>query len=147
MHIDKHTNIGCIILQGCDWLCPCPHNLLPRVLVAQSCPMDFAIPWTVCSPPVSSGLGILQARTLEWVAIPSSRGYSWSRDQTWVSHITDRFFTHLRHLGSPLGSPLKTPSWLSEWVSQSSTVQELILWNAGPSLLVQSHCLSETITQ
>ena len=42
--------------------------------VAQSClnlgdPMD-------CSPPGSSVHGILQARTLEWVAMPSSRGSS-----------------------------------------------------------------------
>ena len=29
-----------------------------------------------CSLPVSSVLGILQARILEWIAIPFSRGYS-----------------------------------------------------------------------
>ena len=27
-----------------------------------------------CNPPASSVLGILQAKILEWVAIPSSRG-------------------------------------------------------------------------
>ena len=37
--------------------------------------------------------GILQARTLEWVAIPFSRGSSWPRDQARVSWIEDRFFT------------------------------------------------------
>ena len=36
---------------------------------------------------------ILQARILEWVAIPFSRGSSQPRDQTRVSHITGRFFT------------------------------------------------------
>ena len=45
-----------------------------KVFVAQSCltlgsPMD-------CSPPSSSVQGILQARILEWVAIPFSRGSS-----------------------------------------------------------------------
>ena len=40
-----------------------------------------------CSPPGSPVQGILQARTLEWVAMPSSRGSSQSRDQTQVSHI------------------------------------------------------------
>ena len=30
---------------------------------------------------------------LEWVAISFSRGSSWPRDRTWVSHITGRFFT------------------------------------------------------
>ena len=38
-----------------------------------------------CSPPGSSDHGILQARILEWVAMPSSRGSSWPRDQTQVS--------------------------------------------------------------
>ena len=37
--------------------------------------------------------GILQARILEWVAIPFSRGSSQLRDQTQVSLIAARFFT------------------------------------------------------
>ena len=49
-----------------------------KVFVSQLCltlydPME-------CSPPVSSVYGILQARILEWVAIPFSRGSSRSRD-------------------------------------------------------------------
>ena len=36
---------------------------------------------------------VLQVRTLEWVAISSSRGSSWPRDGTWVSCIAGRFFT------------------------------------------------------
>ena len=52
----------------------------------QSCltlcdPMD-------CSLPGSSDQGIFQARTLEWVALPSFRGSSWCRDRTWVSYIS-----------------------------------------------------------
>ena len=46
-----------------------------------------------CSPPGSSVHGILQARKLEWVAIPFSRVSSQPRDQTRVSHIAGRFFT------------------------------------------------------
>ena len=46
-----------------------------------------------CNPPGSSGYGILQARILEWVAIPFSRGSSQPRDPTQVSCITGRFFT------------------------------------------------------
>ena len=38
-----------------------------------------------CSPPSSSVPGILQARILEWVAMPSCRGSSQPRDQTHVS--------------------------------------------------------------
>ena len=41
-----------------------------------------------CSPPDSSVHGILQARILEWVATPSSRGSSWSRDWTCVSYVS-----------------------------------------------------------
>ena len=36
--------------------------------------------------------GILQARILEWVAIPFSRGSSRPRDETWVSLTAGRFF-------------------------------------------------------
>ena len=45
------------------------------------------------SPPDTSVHGILQARKLEWVAMPSSRGSSQPRDQTQVSHITGELFT------------------------------------------------------
>ena len=38
-----------------------------------------------CSPPGSSIHGILQARVLEWAALPSSRASSVSRDRIWVS--------------------------------------------------------------
>jgi len=37
--------------------------------------------------------GILQARILEWVAFPFSRGSSQPRDGTQVSHIAGGFFT------------------------------------------------------
>ena len=62
-----------------------------KVLVAQSWPplcdpMDF-------SPPGSSVHGILQARVLEWVAIPFPRGSSWPRDRTQVSCPEVRFST------------------------------------------------------
>ena len=46
-----------------------------------------------CSPPGSSAHGILQARTLEWVAILFSRRSSQPRDQTQVSLIAGRFST------------------------------------------------------
>ena len=38
-----------------------------------------------CSPSCSSVHGILQARIVEWVAMPSSRGSCWPRDRTQVS--------------------------------------------------------------
>ena len=39
--------------------------------------------------------GILQARILEWVALPYSRGSSQPRDQAQASHIEDGFLTSL----------------------------------------------------
>ena len=39
------------------------------------------------SPPGSSVHGILQARILEWVAMTSSRGSFWPRDQTCISFV------------------------------------------------------------
>ena len=60
-----------------------------KVLVAQSCLKHFATPWT----PGSSVHGILQARILEWVAIPFSRGSPQPRDPTQVSCIAGGFFT------------------------------------------------------
>ena len=46
-----------------------------------------------CSPPSSSVHGIPSARILEWVAMPSSKGSSRSRNQTRVSCIAGGFFT------------------------------------------------------
>ena len=46
-----------------------------------------------CSPPGSSVHGILQARILEWIAIPFSKGSSALRNQTQVFCISGRFFT------------------------------------------------------
>ena len=52
----------------------------------------FAAPWTVaCQAPLS--MGILQARILEWVAMPISRGSSLPWDQTQFSCIAGGFFT------------------------------------------------------
>ena len=42
----------------------------------------------VCSLPGSSADRLLQARILEWVATPSSRGSSQPRDQTHVSYVS-----------------------------------------------------------
>ena len=60
-------------------------------LVAQLCP-TVCDPVN-CSPPGSSVHGILQARILEWIAIPFSRWSSQPRDQIQVSWTAGRFFT------------------------------------------------------
>ena len=72
-------------------------SLAAAAKLLQSCP-------TLCdprdsSPPGSPVPGILQARILEWVAMPSSRGSSQPRDRIQVSRIAGRFC--LSHQGSP----------------------------------------------
>ena len=57
----------------------------------QSCP-NFCDPID-CSPPGSSVHGVLQARILEWVAIPFSRESSQPKCWTWVSCLVGRRFT------------------------------------------------------
>ena len=59
--------------------------------------------WQPHSLPGSSVHGILQARILKWVAIPSSKGSSQSRDWTQVSLITSGFLP-----SEPLGKPRNT---------------------------------------
>ena len=69
----KNTGVGCHFLLQCM-------KVKSKNEVTQSCPtlhdrMD-------CSLPGSSAHGIFQARVLEWVAMPSSRGSSLPRDRT-----------------------------------------------------------------
>ena len=59
---------------------------LNEVKVVQSC-------LTLCDPMDYTVHRILQARILEWVAFPFSRGSSQPRDQAQVSHMAGRFFT------------------------------------------------------
>ena len=60
-------------------------------MLSHSVVSDSATPWTV--DPHALAVGILQARILEWVAMPSSEGSSQPRVLTQVSHIAGRFFT------------------------------------------------------
>ena len=57
-----------------------------EVKVTQLCPI-------LCDPIDNTVHEILQARILEWVAIPFSRGSSQPRDRTETSCISGKFFT------------------------------------------------------
>ena len=75
------------------------------MLVTQSCltlcdPMD-------CSPPGSSDHGILQARTLDWVAIPFSRGSFWTQGLNPGLPHCKWILYRLSHQGSPEGIMLR----------------------------------------
>ena len=82
--LSRQGRAGEEIYQLCrnGWCCA----VLGRSVVSDS----FATPGTVAWFSVQ---GILQARTLKWVTMVSSRGSSQLRDQTQVSHIAGRFFT------------------------------------------------------
>ena len=76
-----------------------PPTACLRTKLLQSCLDSFTTPWTVAhQSPLFS-----QARILEWVAMPSSRGSSRPRDWIQVSHITGRFL-----LSEPPGKPMNT---------------------------------------
>ena len=85
-----------------------------------------------CSPARSSVCGILQARTLEWVAIPFSRGSSWSRDQTWVFCISSGFFIIWATRGGTTkkkkkirAKQCKTESWIA-WYDEAENINRSI---------------------
>ena len=82
--------------------------------VPQSCPV-LCDP-TDCGPQAPLSMGILQARILEWVAMPSSRGSSQPRDRIQVPRIAGRFFTSWAtreaqeyESGQPMPSPGDLP--------------------------------------
>ena len=82
-----------------------------------------------CNPPGSSVHWILQARILEWIAMPSSRGSSQPRDRTFISYVSclGRWVLyHYHHLVSP--PPPKSESVSHSVVSDSlgSSVHEIL---------------------
>ena len=70
-----------------------------KVKVAQSCP-------TLCDSMGYTVHGSLQARILEWIVVPFSRGSSQPRDQTQFSHIAGRFSALWGFPGSSIGKEL-----------------------------------------
>ena len=105
-----------------------------KVKVAQLCP-TLCDPMD-CSHPGFSIHGILQARILEWIAIPFSRRTSQSRGRTLVSCITGRFF-----IVCTSGNPLKVtqscltlcdPMDCSHQALLSTEFSRLFYWSGLP---------------
>ena len=63
-------------------------NVLSRSVVS-----DSFWPHGLVAHQARLSMGILQARTVEWVAMPFSKESSQPRDRTKVSRIAGRFFT------------------------------------------------------
>ena len=98
-HSSLHLSMAVCGLYDVVWMCRSwfHHSLIQGTWLslmcsaAKSCPTPYNP--VDCSPPGSSVHGIAQVRILEWVAISSSRGSSWSRDWTHVSCFGNGFFT------------------------------------------------------
>ena len=90
-------------------------------LVAQSC--LTLCDSRYCSPPGSSVHGILQARLLEWVAMPSSRGSSQPRDGIQVSHIAGRFSTIWATRETQCTASIHQGAVETEWTLQALLVK------------------------
>ena len=69
-----------------------------KMEVSQSCPI-LCDPMD-CSPPGSSVYGIIQARTVVWVAIPFPKGFSQLRDRAWSLELQADFLLY-----EPPGKP------------------------------------------
>ena len=101
---------------------------------------------TLCDPIDYSVHGIPQARILEWVDFPFSRGSSWPRDQIRVSCFAGGFFTSwaLREAPSVIILNLSTYLlFLSKYNQSSESTGFLPQWL--PPHLVQApppHCLA-----
>ena len=89
-----------------------------KVKVTQSGP-------TLCDPKDYIVHGILQARILEWVAFPFSRGSSQPRDRIQVSRIAGRFFTSWA-TGKPKNTGVASLSLLQEIVLIQESNQGLL---------------------
>ena len=102
-----------------------------KVLVTQPCltlydPMDH-------SQPGSSIQGILQARRLEWVASPSSRGSSQPRNRVQISCTAGRFFS-LSELPDMISNS-DPPSKLAGKLRRNREASTRRLWDSrSPSL-------------
>ena len=98
-----HWHISAYLMLLFGWFCACAKSL-------QSCP-TLCDPMD-CSPPCSPVHGILQARIVEWVAMPSSRGYS-----------------------PPRGTHIFYASWIGRWV-----LYHWATWETLPLPLVRVNC-------
>ena len=101
-----------------------------------------------CSLPGSSIHGILQARILEWVAVPSSRGW---RGQTQVSLIAGGFFTNSATREAQeywSGYPILSPGDLIFKILQSLFCGVVYsLFGEGNGTLLQYSCLENPMVE
>ena len=108
-------------LQCCVSFC-CIAKWISCVYTHKSESESHSVCLTLCDPMDSIVHGILQARILESVAFPFSRGSSQPRDWTQISWIAGRFFT--------------------SWATREAHVYTYLLFFGLPSHLGQHRALS-----
>ena len=123
------------------------HALSLQLCLTLSNPMD-------CSLPGSSVHGVFTARILEWVAMLSSRGSSWPRDQTWVFCIVARFFTteplekpRAGREPSPKTQPClhSDPTFLASRTLRNEWLLSLRLWYSVTATQTKTSFFSECV--
>ena len=83
--------VSVIPVGGCGSILPVDLVLCGCSVTYLGCVQFFATPWNVAhQAPLS--MGFPRQEILEWVAISSSRGFSWPWDQTHIFCIAGRFF-------------------------------------------------------
>ena len=80
-----------------------------------------------CIMPGSSVHGILQARILEWITVPFSRGSSKLRGRTQVSHIVGGFFTRI-HLPAMRETWVPSLGWEDPLEKRTVTLSSILAW-------------------
>ena len=99
------------------WLSPVQCKSLSHVRFSATDPMDYTV------------YGILQARILEWVTFPLSRGSSQPRDGIQVSHIAGWFFTSWSQ-GKPKNTRTGSLSLL-QWIFPTQELNQGLLHKGG----------------
>ena len=131
---NRRSNFYCILL-GCSFV--------TQLCSTLANPMDFN----------SAVRGISQARILDRVAMPSSRGSSWSRDWTPVSCIAGGFFTvwttreFLHYIASNCKYIHQTSLSKSFSPSPSLLPSQKRQLSSVPNLYIYSVCKANTLSE
>ena len=100
-------------------------------LLSRSVVSDSVTPWTVAYQ-ASLSMEILQARILEWVSMPSSRGFTQARDWAQVSCSTGGFFT-AELPGKPSALPASVQTATISLTLPDSMQTVTISWSQRPA--------------
>ena len=120
-----------MVYQFLSFPSPCVVSITRRHCLQDSpcvCAKSLQSYLTLCNPtdhgwvPGSSVHGILQARVLEWVAMPSSRGSSQPEDWTHISYVYLHWQVGLEKAMAPHSNTL---AWKIQWMEEPGGLQSM----------------------